>query len=100
MFTINRYECSRSPEYASGLGSTSQPSATVPAMGSKLIKFYFKIPSQQEPLTFSNAWGTAGEAGKLGMAITFVPYPMNITWLNVKTVNYEYSGLPQKQGWD
>ncbi len=71
---------------------------SIPSKGSNLVKFHFKNPSEREPLTFSSFWGHAGEVQNLGVAITFTPSPMNITWLNVETHNYKYTGIPSKQG--
>ncbi|MCP5078693.1 MAG: hypothetical protein GY951_11645 [Psychromonas sp.] len=61
------------------------------------MKFIFKPPLEKEPLTFSSAWSSAGGAGNLAIAVTFTPYPMNITWLDVQAVSYKYTGLPSKQ---
>lgn len=70
-----------------GFSLPKQRIVEVPSMGSKLMKFYFDIPTAKEPLTFSGAWSNAGEAGNLGIAVSFTPYPMNIAWLKVQSIN-------------
>lgn len=83
-----------------GLQNQDSPEVSVPPKGSKLVKFQFETPQENEPLTFSTSWSVfvPGLMGNtIGMSITFGMKPLNITWIDIISGNYKYSGPPNEQ---
>lgn len=80
-----------------GFESQNNLQVTVPAKGSKLIKINFDSIESNEQLSFSTKWHSAGEVNGLAFSIIFFPKPLRVSWLNVESHYYYYSGDPDKQ---
>ena len=80
-----------------GLPKSNTHKVEIGPLASKLVKFTFKKPESSESVKFSSSWPSYGNLYQIGIAITMKVAPLNISWLDVNTNNYNYKGPLSEQ---